>query len=252
METLSIVQYFGFPINILFAAAWIAILLLLYRRKKDCSIVKFMLSSRAAIGSFIAIIIGAIGIAFIPNFSTSAIFILILLFVLSILFLVILRGYRNRLGIRLRFLLNHAGLWLALFAGFIGAADTKDVSATVFRNATTNEAFFKNGERTFLDYKLMLHSFDVVYSTNGTPLNYEAKVIIDRDTALLKVNHPYSHRLFEDIYLNDYDIAGGKNAEYCTVQIVRSPWKYPMLAGIIMMLIAAVMLFIQGPKRREL
>lgn len=252
MNTLSIVQYLEFPRNVLFAAVLIAILTFLYKKRKDSKIVRFMLSSRATIGSIIAIIIGAMGVAFIPDFSTSVIFILILLFVLSNLFFVILYGYRNKRGKRLRFLLNHVGLWIALFAGFIGAADTKEVSTTVFRNAPTNEAFYKNGERTFLDYKLMLHSFDVVYSTDGTPTNYEARVIIERDTALLKVNHPYSHTLFENMYLTGYDIAGGNNAQYCTVQIVFSPWKFPMLLGIIMMMCGSVMLFIQGPKRTKL
>ena len=75
MNTLSIVQYLEFPRNVLFAAVLIAILTFLYKKRKDSKIVRFMLSSRATIGSIIAIIIGAMGVAFIPDFSTSIIFI---------------------------------------------------------------------------------------------------------------------------------------------------------------------------------
>ena len=252
MAMLSIIDYLKFPANILIAAVWVAVLLFLYCKKRESRVVRFMLSKRATIGSIVAIIVGTLGVAFIPNFSSSLIFILILLFVLNNLLFVIFRGCRDKRGIRLRFMLNHIGLWLALFAGFIGTADTKELNVRVFRDAPTNEAFDKNGERTFLDYKLMLHSFNVEYSTNGIPNNYEARVIIDKETALLKINQPHSHRLFEDIYLTDYDIAGGNNVQYCTVKIIYSPWKYPMLMGIIMILCGAAMLFIQGPKRAEL
>lgn len=251
MCSLSILQYMTFPKNIIFAAIWIAILVYMYCKKRESGFTRFMLSSRAVTGSFIAIVLGTLGIAFIPSFSTSVVFILVLLFVLSNLSFVILRGYRDKNGIRLRFLLNHVGLWLALFAGFIGAADTMDVSVRVFRDAPTNEAFHKNGEHTFLDYKLMLHDFKVEYLDNGAPANYEATVIINRDTALLKVNHPYARTAFEDIYLTGYDADSGNDTPYCTVQIVRDPWKYPMLTGIVMMMCGSVLLF-KGAKRKKL
>ncbi len=152
----------------------------------------------------------------------------------------------------MRFVMNHVGLWLLLFSGFIGAADTVNVDVIVYRNAPNNEAFQKDGESCFLDYKLMLHDFKVETSQNGTPIDFEATVIIDRDTATLKVNHPYSRTLIEDIYLTGYDTNSGKDTPYCNIQIVSSPWKYFMFIGILMMLCGAAMLFLQGPKREKL
>ena len=252
MTHLSILQYMAFPMNILIASIWLAVLIFLYNKHRKRPAVVFMLSPCATIISIIAIIIGAIGIAFIPDFSTSTIFITILLYVLSNLTFVILRGYKDKNGIRVRFVMNHVGLWLLLFSGFIGAADTVNVDVIVYRNAPNNEAFQKDGESCFLDYKLMLHDFKVETSENGTPIDFEATVIIDRDTATLKVNHPYSRTLIEDIYLTGYDTNSGKDTPYCNIQIVSSPWKYFMFIGILMMLCGAAMLFLQGPKREKL
>ena len=73
--------------------------------------------------------------------------------------------------------------------------------------------------------------------------------IRDSDEALLEVNHPYSYRLGEDVYLTSYDMASGNESKYCVLQVVIQPWKYIMVAGILMMLAGAVLLFINGPKK---
>ena len=62
---------------------------------------------------------------------------------------------------------------------------------------------------------------------------------------MLRVNHPYQIRFGEDLYLSGYDTV---SQEYCILQIVREPWRYVTLAGIIMILAGALLLFIGGPK----
>lgn len=250
MSNHYILQFMAFPLNVIFAVAWLATLFFLYREKSGSSTMKFLLSMRATIISIVATVVGAIGIAFIPNFSTSIIFIAILLFVQSHLALVIFRGCRGVRGIRWRFLMNHAGLWLALFAGFWGASDTQDIRVQAFRDAPTREAFHKDGGSTFLDYNVRLLGFDVDYFDNGTPSHYEASVALGSDTATLRVNHPYALNFFEDVYLISYDTSRGSDTQYCIIQIVREPWKAVLFAGILMMLAGAVLLFIQGAKRR--
>ena len=59
----------------------------------------------------------------------------------------------------------------------------------------------------------------------------------------ITVNHPYSVRLGEDIYLASASEGG------CVFQIVREPWRYFALAGILMLLAGAFLLFIKGPRR---
>ena len=58
------------------------------------------------------------------NFMTSWIFISILLLLLSNLAMITIHACRHRKQARWRFILNHTGLWLALFAGFLGSSDT--------------------------------------------------------------------------------------------------------------------------------
>ena len=44
-------------------------------------------------------------------------------------------------------------------------------------------------------------------------------------------------------------MASGNESKYCVLQVVIQPWKYIMVAGILMMLAGAVLLFINGPKK---
>ena len=95
-----------------------------------------------------------------------------------------------------------------------------------------------------------LRSFSVEYYPNGRPSRFAATVRLGDDEALLEVNHPYSYRLGEDVYLTGYDMASGNESRYCVLQVVMQPWKYITVTGILMMLAGAVLLFINGPERR--
>jgi hypothetical protein len=63
------------------------------------------------------------------------------------------------------------------------------------------------------------------------------------EPVLLQVNDPYSVKIGEDVYL------ASVSARHCVLQIVREPWRYFALAGILMLLGGAFMLFINGPRR---
>ena len=86
---------------------------------------------------------------------------------------------------------------------------------------------------------------------NGSPSEYRALMDIDGREVTLKVNHPYSRRLGEDIYLIGYDVSAGAESRYCVIQIVKDPWKYGVVSGIVMMLLGALLLFINGPRRAQ-
>ena len=167
---------------------------------------------------------------------------------MTVLLYVVIRGWKNGEGIRWRFLLNHAGLLLALSSAFFGAPDSEELRLQAFKDVPVREAFRMEGTRTWLRYEVELKDFRVEAFDNGTPSSYEADVVVDGKEVTLKVNHPYSIGLSEDIYLSSYDQAAG---EYCVLQIVKEPWKYPALAGILMMLSGAFVLFIQGPRKKK-
>lgn len=135
---------------------------------------------------------------------------------------------------RWRFVLNHAGLWLALFAGVVGSAEEQTLRIPVFRDRPNNEAVTEEGITVLLPKQLQLNDFTVEHYPNGTPRHFFAEISIDGKPARLEVNHPYAASWGEQYYLTSYDMQSGQ-PQYCVVEIVREPLKYLMLAGIIMM-----------------
>ena len=96
------------------------------------------------------------------------------------------------------------------------------------------------------------HKRKFIYNQNrSAALRFAADVRIGEQRTTLEVNHPHSYRLGEDIYLTGYDTRNVGNTRYCILQIVRQPWKYVMVTGILMMLAGAVLLFINGPKKAK-
>ena len=251
-----------------FAALWLFLLWMLYKEYKIAKFTRFLYSSQASILSIGLLICGCLIIGLFPqlsdaeakmreglpaflgcyNFMTSWIFIAILLFLLSNLAMITIHAYHYRKQARWRFILNHAGLWLALFAGFLGSSDTQTLRIPIYKGEPSREAFDMNGASHYLDYEIELNSFAVEYYPNGRPSRFAANVRLGNEKALLEVNHPYAYRLGEDIYLTGYDVTKGNESEYCILQVVKQPWKYIIVAGILMMLAGAILLFINGPK----
>ena len=242
------VAFFAFPMNLVVAALWLLLLSELYRRRTNSPIAKFLLSQQATYLSLIFAVVGgvAVGVAH-AEVARMWWFLAMLLFVMSHLVVITLRGWRNQRGIRWRFLLNHAGLLVALFAGFWGAADVKELRVELVEGRPVNEAYLLDGRTLPLDYEMELLDFDSLYFENGTPSDYVARVRLDSNEATLRVNNPYRVRVGEDIYLVNYekDLAG---RTHCVVQIVRDPWQIALAVGIVMMLAGAMLMFLQGAR----
>lgn len=189
------------------------------------------------------------------NFMSSWIFVSILFILLSHLAAITIRGFKSRKKKRWRFLLNHAGVWIALFGGFMGSSDIVTARIPVFFESENNEAQTMEGQHFYLDYNMQLIDFNVEHYQNGMPKSYVAEVkISDRENGnssqvSLEVNHPYEYNLGEDIYLVSYDTRSDK-PQYCILQIVRQPWKYVQLIGIIMTIAGAIGMFIGGPQKK--
>ena len=237
-------QFFCFPLNILTLALWLVIICSLYRNRKESSVAKLMLSRSATwLALLIMALIGVVlGLQRTPA-STSWCVAFGLLFVLTHLAFVILRGWRNSSGIRLRFILTHVGLWLALGAGFWGAPDREQLRVAVDDNATA-EAYTMTGAVRRLPYELRLEELTV------EPTNYEAKVSINNEVVLLRVNHPYNYSPSQKIYLASVSDANAE-AKYAIIEIVTEPWQWLTMAGIVMLIFGGVLLFIRGPRKTQ-
>ncbi|MBO7282378.1 MAG: hypothetical protein J6U73_03105, partial [Alistipes sp.] len=151
------------------------------------------------------------------------------------------RGWRDRNGIRFRFILTHVGLWLALGDGFWGAPDREQMRVAVDSNAT-NQAYTMAGAVRRLPYELRLESLTI------EPTNYEARVAIDNDVVSLRVNHPYDYSLSQKIYLASVSDANA-GAEYAIIEIVDEPWQWLSMAGIVMLILGGMLLFVRGPRK---
>lgn len=271
-------QFFEFPLNIIIGAIWVcSVYMLVHDNKSESKTSKVILSSQTTAISLFLFVCGTLVIGLFPqmsaadaekeggllgrlgfyNFMSSWIFVSILFILLSHLAAITIRGFKSRKKNRWRFLLNHAGIWIALFGGFMGSSDITTARMPVYFESENNEALTMEGKHFYLDYNLQLIDFEAEYYQNGMPKSYVAEVrISDRKTgessqASLEVNHPHEYSLGEDIYLVSYDTSSDK-PQYCVLQIVRQPWKYVQLAGIIMTIIGAVGMFIGGPQRNTL
>ena len=240
------VGIFRFPLNLLVLALWMRLVTMLYRSRTKSACARFMLS-RAATWLSLAMVV-AIGITLgLQREPSSSAWptVCSLLFVQSHLLLVVLRGWRNKRGIRWRFCLTHIGLLLALGAGFWGAPDREQLRTPV-HPYPSGEAYTMEGEPRRLPYTLELKDFSIEQSENGTPTHYEAQLMVDDAMVTLRVNHPYARTISEKIYLVSFS-ATPSGERYAIVEIVSEPWQWLSATGILMLLAGAMLLFIQGP-----
>ena len=234
---------FAFPSGLALGAAVVALLYVVERRWGRCKAVERARSPHAAcllLGLTAAYVVAGGLLPALADFSSSWPFVTLLSAFAMHLALVIIHRLRSFHFRRdLAFILVHAGLWLALFSGMAGAADTRktDIFVTVQPAGRSPR----------------LLSFDIDRNpADGSPIQYSATVVMDGDTIGVAVNSPYSASIADDIYLVDFDtdMATGE-VTYCVLQNVHQPWKYPLLAGIVMLLTGTLALTLRKRKEAE-
>ena len=247
MDMNEIWTFFAFPLNLMVAALWCLCLVWLRNKHRDGALMRFLHSPVATVSAIGLLILACLWVGFRGDrtFVQSVLFVAVLLYVQTVLFLITLRGYRRADGvIRWRFLLLHLGLMLALGAGFWGSPDSSEYRMRIQVDESSREAVTLDAARVVLPYEIALHDLSTEYSEDGTPNHYEAYLSVNGSKPVrLMVNHPYNVKFGEDIYL------ASVSENSCVLQIVREPWRYFALAGIVMILAGAFLLFINGPRR---
>ena len=228
------------PMNIVVGVLWLALVAEGYRRSAQWGVVRYLLSPEAtyvalAVAALVAALLGLQSEPRVASWPMVGAFV----YMLTVLTLVILRGWRNAKGVRWRFVILHGGLLLAVASALLGAPD-KEVLRVQVGETPTREAVNARGERRYLDYELQLRNFEMEQSDDGTPQMFRATVAVGDEVVDIEVNSPYSQSYGEDIYLVSY-AAGG-----CVLQVVREPWRAVTATGVAMLLLGAFMLFLQG------
>ena len=263
-------SFFKYPLNVIVGLLWVYVMWILYKDYNKNNMVRLVMSSSTTSVTILSLIAGSLVIGLFPqlssveaasktvflarlgvyDFMSSWIFVGVLFMLLTHLGMITIRAYFKRKVHRWRFILNHAGIWLAIWGGFMGSCDLQNLRIPVSYAEANNMAYTMEGERAYLDYDIILRGFEAEYYENGMPKDFEANVSIIKDEqekeVVLKVNHPYQYSFEEDIYLTGYDMSK-KSPEYCIIQIVRQPWKYVQLFGIVLALAGAVGMFVGGP-----
>lgn len=248
--------FFSFPLNVILFLVWAVSAGMTWKYRKNSWFVRFMLSPAATISSIALLLITCliIGLTGYRWMTETWAFALLLLYFQTVLIFVIFRGWRRPADahgqagkFRWRFTLLHVGILLAAASAFWGAPDTRTLRLQAYQDIPVHEAYHMDGRTEWLDYEVRLDGFSVTDGPDGVPSDYEALLTVGDKTVVLKVNHPFNIRFGEDLYLSGYDTV---SQGYCILQIVREPWRYGALAGIMMMLSGAVLLFIGGPERK--
>ena len=177
------------------------------------------------------------------SFQSSPLFVALLVALVVNLSLAIIHRVRTR-GARRdwAFLIPHMGIWLALVSGLAGACLNEELKVIVAKGYDTNEAYDRDYRTVRLPYSLRLKEFRIERNAaDETPTQYAATVVIDGKETVVAVNDPHSMGLGEDIYLVDFEPADDDgNVDACLVMVERQPMKYPMLAGVSLLLLGAL------------
>lgn len=241
------VALFSFPLNIIAMMLWLVSLTVMYRNRGTSRLCRVLMSRSATwLSLLVMATIGLVlGLQRMPS-SASWPVVVGVLYVMSHLYLITLRGMRAAGCLRWRFTLLHLGLLIALGAGFWGAADRVQLRMAVDGRAN-NVAYTMSGEAHTLDYYISLKEFSVRPGGGGEHMQYEATVTVDREDVVLRVNHPYSRTWAEKIYIVNHGAQPAGN--YVVVEIVIEPWQWLSAAGIVMLIVGAVLMFLRGPRR---
>jgi hypothetical protein len=147
---------------------------------------------------------------------------------------------RRLIGFRLKditFCLNHAGLWILLFAAGLGTADHKQYSMYVQEGETVSY---------LLPFSIHLHDFDIeeypldsiqqIHHAQPAPKSYISDVEVcwkngQKAQARIEVNRPLNAGAWS-IYQYGYDYKAGKYSKYSILLAVYDPWLCGVYVGI--------------------
>lgn len=152
----------------------------------------------------------------------------------------------------LAFVLNHAGLFLALTCATLGNADMRRLKMITTAGSVEWRGVDNDGILHDLPVAIELERFIMETFDDGSPRRFasDIHVLTKRGSdfkATVDVNHPVKADGWK-IYQYGYDTLAGADSKISILELVRDPWLPYVYVGIFMMLAGAlIMLFGKNP-----
>lgn len=183
-------------------------------------------------------------------------FVLLYVWMTTVLGLSILRVGLPSDRRRALFLLNHLGLFIALVTATLGNADMQYLRMSVSIDKPECRAVERGtGRLVKLPLTIELKNSESIVLPDGGPLSYSSNVIIHTPNGLsqeraIEVNKPFEIGNLK-IYLVDYYATEDDRSSKCVFEIVSDPWLPIVYSGIVIMIAGAVCLFITAQQKRK-
>ena len=148
----------------------------------------------------------------------------------------------------LAFILNHAGLFIAIVCATLGNADIRRLKMITATHTLQWRAIDEQMRVMDMPIAIELKRFIMEEYDDGTPKRFASDIEIVTRTgkdfcATVDVNHPVKVDGWK-IYQFDYDADLGSKSQTSILAFVRDPWLPSVYVGIFMMLAGALLMFL--------
>lgn len=260
-------EAFAWPANIIVLAGFIAIIVAIFLGSRRVYGFRFLATYMAAIPALVTAVILTIimGVTrqevngtWINNMLTFWPFVLVYVYIATILGVIILKKLSNPrqcLSIQgVAFLLNHAGLFLALTTATLGNADMQRLKMICAVGEPEWRALGPNGAIKEMPLAIELKQFIMETYDDGSPKRFASEVQIltksgKRIEGVVDVNKPIETDGWK-VYQYGYDQQAGAESQISIFELVSDPWLPAVYTGIYMMLAGALLLFVMGGRKK--
>ncbi|MEG2070255.1 MAG: cytochrome c biogenesis protein ResB [Bacteroidales bacterium] len=267
------VDFFAAPVNIIILLSLVFIVYTFKNLSPISKIWIYISSGKAAFTATIILFTAVLIIAFFPpplstenfssqtyslpetgNFAKSWIFSLIFLY---FLFIHLAYTYQRLTSWNFQtiiFAFINIGLIIILSSLFFGSADIHTYKMNLAVNEVQYTAIDQNNNFVFFPFGVKLTDFKTEHYVSGVPKKHTAVLEFESNekhtVGTVSVNHPFHYNIF-DIYILNYDKHHEKT-QYCTIQLIKDPWKGLVKTGIVMMIIGCLFVFFTGFQNEHL
>lgn len=243
-------QHLAWPFNLILLIVYVGALIGAYAYRRKLPAVRWSMCYKAAVPALLVASIATLlyGLTNWEGTLRCWPFVLVYLWVATIVGLVSIDRLAHFTWGRIPFLLNHLGLFIALVSATLGSADMQRLKMQAVVDVPEWRAIDDDRLVHDLPFAVKLHRFILERYPSGEPRRFASEVDVLREQkdaihAVIDVNHP----LIVDgwaIYQFSYDKSMGDEGPVSILELVRAPWLPAVYLGIAMLFAGALcMLF---------